>query len=194
MVCKWDWVVRQGDTPDEAKIKTMVFPFAILLFLSCVFFIVYNLQSRNQTVTIMGSAIVTFAMLQFMGGVVSNAIPANYLLDVLLVLGAVGMCAMDLGQATRSYPFRSWAFTVLILDIALVFKRYHMPLFIIPFVLVYQAALQVESVSRFGLYEAGYWGTAGVEISFCNCASPPCDSTPADAFNVMICVCFVFLG
>eukprot|EP00756_Hemistasia_phaeocysticola_P030075 Hpha_TRINITY_DN16272_c0_g1::TRINITY_DN16272_c0_g1_i3::g.12511::m.12511 len=67
-------------------------------------------------------------------------------------------------HATLS-SFRSWAFVVLVLDMALVFKRYHLPSFIIPSVLVYQAALQVESVSRFGLYEAGYWGTKGVEIS-----------------------------
>eukprot|EP00756_Hemistasia_phaeocysticola_P018393 Hpha_TRINITY_DN15590_c3_g5::TRINITY_DN15590_c3_g5_i1::g.106323::m.106323 len=102
-----------------------------------------------------------------MGGVVSNAIPAGYLLDVVLMLGTVGICAMDLSTATASYPFRAWAFLVLVLDIALVFKRYHVPLLIIPFVLVYQAALEVESVSKFGLYEAGYWGSPGVEISSC---------------------------
>eukprot|EP00756_Hemistasia_phaeocysticola_P016065 Hpha_TRINITY_DN15454_c2_g1::TRINITY_DN15454_c2_g1_i2::g.176391::m.176391 len=69
-----------------------------------------------------------------------------------------------------------------------------MPLFIIPFVLVYLGALQVESVSRFGLYEAGYWGTAGVEISSCNCASPPCDSIPVDAFINLLSLSIVFLG
>eukprot|EP00756_Hemistasia_phaeocysticola_P016061 Hpha_TRINITY_DN15454_c2_g1::TRINITY_DN15454_c2_g1_i14::g.176402::m.176402 len=106
----------------------------------------------------------------------------------------LGICAIDLGNATISYPLRAWAFVVLVLDVSLVFKRYHAPRYIIPFVLVYQAALQVESVSRFGLYEAGYWGTAGVETSMCNCPSPPCEATPMGACNDLLAVMFVFLG
>eukprot|EP00756_Hemistasia_phaeocysticola_P015068 Hpha_TRINITY_DN15384_c3_g1::TRINITY_DN15384_c3_g1_i6::g.88065::m.88065 len=155
--CRWGWLVRQGDTPDEARIKTIGFPFVIFIFPVAVLLIGSNLVSTNQMVTVIGEAIIAFAMLLFMGGVVSNAIPAGYLLDVVLVVTTVGVCAMDLGTATMSSPFRLWALVVLALDISLVFKRYHMPLFIIPFVLVYLAALQVESVSRFGLYEAGYW-------------------------------------
>eukprot|EP00756_Hemistasia_phaeocysticola_P034363 Hpha_TRINITY_DN16517_c3_g2::TRINITY_DN16517_c3_g2_i15::g.133047::m.133047 len=152
MVCKWDWVVRQGDTPDEARIKTIMFPFALVIFTFSVFLVVSVLQTKQQMVTVIGYAFLSFAMLQFMGGVVSNAIPAGYLLDVVLMLLTVGICASDLGDATRSWTFRSWTFVVLALDGALVFKRYHMPRLIIPFVLVYIAALQVESVSRFGLY------------------------------------------
>eukprot|EP00756_Hemistasia_phaeocysticola_P030078 Hpha_TRINITY_DN16272_c0_g1::TRINITY_DN16272_c0_g1_i8::g.12518::m.12518 len=163
--CRWGWLVRQGDTPDEAKIKTILFPFTLVVFPVLVFLIFNELQSTNPMVYLIGDFIMTFAMLLFIGGVVSNAIPAGYLLDVLLVLCTVGICSLDLGNATTSSRWRSWAFVVLVLDGALVFKRNHMPLFIIPFVLVYQGALQVESVSRFGLYEAGYWGTKGVEIS-----------------------------
>eukprot|EP00756_Hemistasia_phaeocysticola_P018385 Hpha_TRINITY_DN15590_c3_g1::TRINITY_DN15590_c3_g1_i15::g.106344::m.106344 len=165
--CRWGWLVRQGDTPDEVRIKTIGFPFALLIFLIDVFLILVNLQTHNQIVAIIGVSINAFATLGFMGGVVSNAIPAGYLLDVVLVLMTVGICAQDVGNATILYPFRSWTHVVLVLDMALVFKRYHMPRFIIPFVLVYQVALQVESVSRFGLYELGYWGTAGVETSKC---------------------------
>eukprot|EP00756_Hemistasia_phaeocysticola_P016068 Hpha_TRINITY_DN15454_c2_g1::TRINITY_DN15454_c2_g1_i4::g.176393::m.176393 len=106
----------------------------------------------------------------------------------------LGICAIDLGNATISYPLRAWAFVVLVLDVSLVFKRYHAPRYIIPFVLVYQAALQVESVSRFGLYEAGYWGTAGAETSYCNCASPPCSEPVMSVVITMVAVCFVFLG
>eukprot|EP00756_Hemistasia_phaeocysticola_P032436 Hpha_TRINITY_DN16406_c3_g5::TRINITY_DN16406_c3_g5_i3::g.160182::m.160182 len=187
-------LVRQGDTPDEAKIKTIVLPFALFVFSANVFHIVIQINSTNQMMRVIGNGIIGLAMLLFMGGVVCNAIPPGYLLDGALVLTTVGIFAVDLGNATSSYPFRSWTFVVLALDIALAFKRLHPPLFIIPFVLVYQAALGVESVSRFGLYEAGYWGTKGVEVSFCNCASPPCDSRVVDAVIIMTNVCIVFLA
>eukprot|EP00756_Hemistasia_phaeocysticola_P018389 Hpha_TRINITY_DN15590_c3_g1::TRINITY_DN15590_c3_g1_i8::g.106321::m.106321 len=157
--CRWGWLVRQGDTPDEARIKTVGFPFFLFIFVVKVFLFVNTLQTTNQVVTGIGHSINAFACLFFMGGVVSNAIPAGYVLDATLVLLTVGLCALDLGNATISYTFRAWAFLVLMLDGALVAKRYHIPLFIIPFVLVYQAALEVESVSRFGLYELGYWGS-----------------------------------
>eukprot|EP00756_Hemistasia_phaeocysticola_P031945 Hpha_TRINITY_DN16384_c3_g2::TRINITY_DN16384_c3_g2_i4::g.62949::m.62949 len=128
---KWSCLVRQGDSPDEARIKTLACPFALFIFLFDMFVIFRNLQSTNQIVTVIGYAITAVAALLLMGGVVSNAIPAGYLLDVLLVMCAVDMCLMDLGSATRSYDFRSWTFVVLALDCALIFKRYHMPLFII---------------------------------------------------------------
>eukprot|EP00756_Hemistasia_phaeocysticola_P030759 Hpha_TRINITY_DN16308_c2_g5::TRINITY_DN16308_c2_g5_i2::g.58746::m.58746 len=158
--CRWGWLVRQGDTTEEAHIKTTVFPFALCILIIWMVILVRQLQSNNQMIYVVGNAINAFAMILFMGGAIINAIPAGYLLDVLLVLCTLGISAMDLGEATTSYPFRGWTGVVLLLDCALVFKRYHMPGFIIPFVLACQAALQVESVSRFGLFELGYWGTA----------------------------------
>eukprot|EP00756_Hemistasia_phaeocysticola_P015070 Hpha_TRINITY_DN15384_c3_g1::TRINITY_DN15384_c3_g1_i8::g.88071::m.88071 len=155
--CRWGWLVRPGDTPDEARIKTLGFPFALFVFLFSVFLLAHQLLGVNQVVSNIGIGINAFAMLLFMAGVVSNAIPVGHLLDAALILGTLSICFQDLGNATRSSPFRNWTLVVLLLDIALVFKRYHMPRFIIPFVLMYLAALQVESVSRFGLYEAGYW-------------------------------------
>eukprot|EP00756_Hemistasia_phaeocysticola_P032164 Hpha_TRINITY_DN16395_c1_g2::TRINITY_DN16395_c1_g2_i6::g.60517::m.60517 len=192
--CCWSWLVRPGDTPDEARIKTLVFPFALCALVVAVFYYIVTSQQNNQIVKVVGTSIIALAMALFMGGVVSNAIPAGYLLDVMLVLCTVGICAQDLGQATVSYSFRSWAFVVLSLDCALVFKRDHLPRFIIALVLLYQCLLKVESVARFGLYEAGYWGGAGVEDSFCNCASPPCNVPAVDAVVNMLSVCIVLLG
>eukprot|EP00756_Hemistasia_phaeocysticola_P029818 Hpha_TRINITY_DN16254_c6_g1::TRINITY_DN16254_c6_g1_i1::g.13875::m.13875 len=133
--CRWDWLVRPGDTADEARIKTRMFPFALFVCPVYTFILVRQLQSINQMVNVIGYAINAFSMLLFMMAVMGNVMPAGYLLDVLLVFMTVGVCASDLGNATASYSFRAWAFVVLILDCALVFKRYHMSRFIIPFVL-----------------------------------------------------------
>eukprot|EP00756_Hemistasia_phaeocysticola_P032167 Hpha_TRINITY_DN16395_c1_g3::TRINITY_DN16395_c1_g3_i1::g.60500::m.60500 len=116
------WLVRQGDTPEDARIKTLMFPFALFSFAA--FSGAIFVDTSGQTVKIIGFSIVVFSMLLFMVGVVSNKIPVGYLLDVVLELCTVAACAMDLSDATGSYPFRSWAFVVLLLDCALVFKRY----------------------------------------------------------------------
>eukprot|EP00756_Hemistasia_phaeocysticola_P015078 Hpha_TRINITY_DN15384_c3_g3::TRINITY_DN15384_c3_g3_i1::g.88062::m.88062 len=170
--CRWSWLVRQGDTPDEARIKTIVFPLDLCLFFVVSLLMVNQLRGQNQMIHVIGYAIQTFTMLLFMVGVLTTPIPVGYLLDASLVTATFGLLALDLGNATTSSPFRSWVFVVLVLDCALVLKRYHMPLFVIPVVMVYHIVLQLESSLRFGLYELGYWGTAGVDISSCNCASP----------------------
>eukprot|EP00756_Hemistasia_phaeocysticola_P023201 Hpha_TRINITY_DN15877_c3_g2::TRINITY_DN15877_c3_g2_i8::g.189835::m.189835 len=111
--CRWRWLVRPGDTPDEARIKTSVFPVTLFIMLFNVFVVANTLQTTNQMVSVIGYSINAIAFLQFMVGVVSNAVPAGYLLDVALLIFTVGTCAMDLGNATRSSPFRSWACVVL---------------------------------------------------------------------------------
>eukprot|EP00756_Hemistasia_phaeocysticola_P032161 Hpha_TRINITY_DN16395_c1_g2::TRINITY_DN16395_c1_g2_i3::g.60512::m.60512 len=133
--CCWSWLVRPGDTPDEARIKTLMFPFAIFTFPVLVFDVFVTLQNDHQTIIVIGESTAAFAAILFMVGVVSNAIPAGYLLDVSVLLITVGLSALDLGEATMSYTFRAWAGVVLVLDCALLFKRYHMPRFIIPIVL-----------------------------------------------------------
>eukprot|EP00756_Hemistasia_phaeocysticola_P031938 Hpha_TRINITY_DN16384_c2_g3::TRINITY_DN16384_c2_g3_i1::g.62943::m.62943 len=144
------WLVRPGDNPDEARIKTVMFPFALFISFASLFIIINQLQTDKQMVNIVGLSISTFAFALFMVGILLNAAPAGYLLDFMLTLTTCGTCLLDIGLATRSSPFRSWAFVVIALDITLVFKRFHMPRFIIPFVLVQHAAFQVEPVSRFG--------------------------------------------
>eukprot|EP00756_Hemistasia_phaeocysticola_P030758 Hpha_TRINITY_DN16308_c2_g5::TRINITY_DN16308_c2_g5_i1::g.58726::m.58726 len=103
--CRWGWLVRQGDTTEEAHIKTTVFPFALCILIIWMVILVRQLQSNNQMIYVVGNAINAFAMILFMGGAIINAIPAGYLLDVLLVLCTLGISAMDLGEATTSYPY-----------------------------------------------------------------------------------------
>eukprot|EP00756_Hemistasia_phaeocysticola_P032165 Hpha_TRINITY_DN16395_c1_g2::TRINITY_DN16395_c1_g2_i7::g.60523::m.60523 len=189
------WLVRPGDTITEARIKTLMMPGILPLFLFNVFLIVQTLHTTNQMVNIVGYSIGAVNCAVLMGGLVLNAAPAGYLLDVWLVLATVAICFRDLGNATASSPFRMWPYVVILLDIALVFNRPNsLYRFTITVVLVYQVFLQVESVARFGLYEAGYWGGAGVEDSFCNCASPPCNVPAVDAVVNMLSVCIVLLG
>eukprot|EP00756_Hemistasia_phaeocysticola_P018390 Hpha_TRINITY_DN15590_c3_g1::TRINITY_DN15590_c3_g1_i9::g.106325::m.106325 len=100
--CRWGWLVRQGDTPDEARIKTTGFPSAMFIFLVNIFLLVQQRQANNVMMAVLGSAISAGACILFIGNVVSNAIPAGKVLDVVLMLCTFGLCAMDLGNATRS--------------------------------------------------------------------------------------------
>eukprot|EP00756_Hemistasia_phaeocysticola_P023690 Hpha_TRINITY_DN15908_c8_g3::TRINITY_DN15908_c8_g3_i1::g.71481::m.71481 len=189
----WGWLVREGDTKEEAWIKTMGFPYVLFFFLFSTFNLNATLQTSNQMMYVIGGSLNAFGCALFLAGCLLNA-PVGHLLDVLLGMLTVGLCANDLGSATIQYSFRAWAYVVLVLDAALLSKRDRMPRFIISFVLVYMTALSVESFQRYGLYEAGYWGTQGMEISYCNCPSPPCSDSLAGAFTIFLGVCTVFLG
>eukprot|EP00756_Hemistasia_phaeocysticola_P029798 Hpha_TRINITY_DN16254_c3_g16::TRINITY_DN16254_c3_g16_i1::g.13868::m.13868 len=135
LCCRGDWLVRPGDTPDEARIKTLGFPFALFSFPILSFAALVVMRSTLQYINAIGMIITALGMLLFLVGVTTDTLPAGFCLDVILVAGTVGFCAIDLGTATVSFPFRAWTVVVLLLDMALVFKRYHMPRFIIPFVL-----------------------------------------------------------
>eukprot|EP00756_Hemistasia_phaeocysticola_P011428 Hpha_TRINITY_DN15119_c6_g6::TRINITY_DN15119_c6_g6_i1::g.126778::m.126778 len=189
-----DWLVREGDTPDEARIRTLGFPFALLFVVLHGFLIVATLQGSHQLVRVVGYCINAYGLGQFTLGILTNVVRPGYLLDAGLFLVTLGVCAMDMGNAAVSSSFRSSMVIVLLLDDALVFKRDRLPIVIITIVLLYQCMMAVESVQRYGLYEAGYWGTAGVEVSLCNCASPPCEATPVDAIISFLGVSAVFLG
>eukprot|EP00756_Hemistasia_phaeocysticola_P032424 Hpha_TRINITY_DN16406_c3_g14::TRINITY_DN16406_c3_g14_i1::g.160205::m.160205 len=141
--CKWGWLVREGDTPDEARIKTLNFPLAICLLLISVMVIANQLNDYNQIVSVAGASTNIFGGVLFMVGAATNAIPAGCLYDIVLMLAMIATLLGDLGSVTRSYPFRIWTLVVLGLDAALVFKRFHMPRYIIPLVLVYLTAMQV---------------------------------------------------
>eukprot|EP00756_Hemistasia_phaeocysticola_P026888 Hpha_TRINITY_DN16088_c7_g2::TRINITY_DN16088_c7_g2_i3::g.121594::m.121594 len=195
--CRWDWLVRPGDTLDEGRIKTLMFPFALFLFLFAAGDILFTYLGEHigEVMTrIIGIACIMFANALFLAGVLPNVVSAPYLLDAWLVISTAGLCAVDLGDAALSSGFRSWTLIVLLLDCALLFKREHIARCIIIFVLFYYTIVQTESVLRFGLYDVGYWGSAGVEDSYCNCASPPCRRTPVDAFFGLVAVCIVLLG
>eukprot|EP00756_Hemistasia_phaeocysticola_P011418 Hpha_TRINITY_DN15119_c6_g2::TRINITY_DN15119_c6_g2_i1::g.126772::m.126772 len=192
--CRWAWLVRAGDSKDEARIKTVMFPFALFIFLYSVFDLIQTIQGSGMMMYVLGDGLNCLGSGFFMAGVASGAARAGGLLDVFLVLCTVGICLLDFGNFTRSNPFRSWAFIVLVLDCALVFKRDHLPGLIILFVLLYNTVIGLESSVGLGLDEAGYWGSEGVEVSQCNCASPPCESGVASAISVWVNVCVIFLG
>eukprot|EP00756_Hemistasia_phaeocysticola_P023200 Hpha_TRINITY_DN15877_c3_g2::TRINITY_DN15877_c3_g2_i5::g.189834::m.189834 len=115
--CRWEWLVRQGDTPDEARTRTLGFPFALFVCLVYVFLVVIALLGTSyQVVNVIGNATGAFAFLVFVMGALQNVIPMGYVLDATLVLASIGICAVDLGQATTSWAFRAWALVVLVLD------------------------------------------------------------------------------
>eukprot|EP00756_Hemistasia_phaeocysticola_P026894 Hpha_TRINITY_DN16088_c7_g5::TRINITY_DN16088_c7_g5_i1::g.121584::m.121584 len=187
-------LVRDGDTPDELRIKKIIFPFALVDFVLTLFVVVVTLQSTAPTIYInfLGLCTSLFAMFLFIIGVLVNAFRAGRLLDVVLGLLTLSIIALDIAHVASSYQFRGWAFIVLVVDMALVFKRDQVVPTIIFVTLLYNVLVQVQSVQRFGLYELGYWG-ASVEISQCNCASPPCGLSPLPAFIIMVGFFAIFL-
>eukprot|EP00756_Hemistasia_phaeocysticola_P018679 Hpha_TRINITY_DN15612_c3_g3::TRINITY_DN15612_c3_g3_i2::g.101816::m.101816 len=192
--CRFQWLVREGDSKAEIRIKTLATPFVVfsmfIYFLGAV--TQFSGDANNQYLYATGSFILLSGSFTYCVGLMTNTMSAGLAVDIGLGTATVGQCVNDLANATFSTTFRSWTFIVLILDCALVFERDHMTSVMIPLVLIYMFLIFVESIERFGMYEAGYWG-ASPEVSHCNCASPPCGQSFVAAFFSYLGVSSVFL-
>eukprot|EP00756_Hemistasia_phaeocysticola_P031622 Hpha_TRINITY_DN16363_c2_g1::TRINITY_DN16363_c2_g1_i1::g.60005::m.60005 len=184
-------LVRDGDSKADADMKVFVFPVSLFLFCFAMFTSYMNMKNSFLTFAL-GAAMCALGTAVFMVGVLFNAASPAFLVDTLLVINTLGLCAMDLSAAALSDTFRPWGFIVLILDGCLVVRRVRIPLFVIPFTLLYVAAERIQSVYDISLYEVGYWGT-GIEDSHCNCASPPCSNSAISGLLTFTGVCTVFL-
>eukprot|EP00756_Hemistasia_phaeocysticola_P030976 Hpha_TRINITY_DN16323_c2_g1::TRINITY_DN16323_c2_g1_i1::g.60780::m.60780 len=191
--CNWflGLLVQDSDTVEEVRIKRRLFPVCMVLCVFASWGVLHGVQG-SLFMHMVGASICVLGTIVFMAGVVFNAAPAGYLVDAMLAFETVGLCLMDLHTAAVSRSFRSWSYVVLVLDIALVFNRNHLPRFVLPLVLVYLAGEHIESAAKFGLYDAGYWGT-GVKESYCNCVSPPCTVDAEMAFDNFLSVCMVII-
>eukprot|EP00756_Hemistasia_phaeocysticola_P024631 Hpha_TRINITY_DN15959_c2_g14::TRINITY_DN15959_c2_g14_i1::g.70622::m.70622 len=185
-------LVRETDSKEEAHIKRFMLPVLLFALVFSLIRIGVVKQGTNQMTEVLGLSIQSVSFGIFIIGVLCNAAPAGVLLDGTLGAFTVAMCLIDICMATRSSEFRPWVFIVLVLDAALVFQRDHLSRFILPLVFVHTTVLVAESVERFGLYDVGYWGSDGIEISQCNCASPPCPVHAWDGFVNWIGTCTVF--
>eukprot|EP00756_Hemistasia_phaeocysticola_P054889 Hpha_TRINITY_DN30802_c0_g1::TRINITY_DN30802_c0_g1_i1::g.155693::m.155693 len=191
--CGWllDRLVREGDTVEDVRVKQLLFPVVVFLLIFAMIALIVNLQS-SRLMFALGNAISLCGFAVFLFGTALNAAPTRYFVDALLLISTLAICVMDVAAAALSDPFRDWTFVVLLLDVALLFSRDHIPLIIIPLTLFYLGAEHVESAHRYGLYQAGYWGM-DLEASSCNCASPPCTYSVVDALQHYLCVCSVFV-
>eukprot|EP00756_Hemistasia_phaeocysticola_P031729 Hpha_TRINITY_DN16371_c6_g6::TRINITY_DN16371_c6_g6_i1::g.58563::m.58563 len=187
-------LIRKGDTKDEARIKTIMFPFIIGFCIVSALGLITVLQTTHPVISVIALVVSLISQAIFLVCVAVNAAPAGLLLDCLLGVWVLVICANDLASASLSFTFRTGVVVVLILDAILVFKRDHMAAFVIPCYLIYSFALAIESVKRFGMYDAGSWGSDAIEESVCHCASPPCAMTPAGSSLGFVGMCTVTLG
>eukprot|EP00756_Hemistasia_phaeocysticola_P030594 Hpha_TRINITY_DN16300_c4_g2::TRINITY_DN16300_c4_g2_i1::g.60562::m.60562 len=184
-------LLRNGDTRDERRMKMMGFPVACILFVLAGVGVAMKL-SASRVMTALGNTVCASALAIYLVGVAFNMAPVGHLADIALGLCTVGICVLDLASATFSNPFRSWIFVILVLDSTIIFKREHIQVFILGFFMVYAATEHLESIYQYGLYDMGYWRT-GVEVNFCNCASPPCSMPESESLFNYCCVCAVLL-
>eukprot|EP00756_Hemistasia_phaeocysticola_P033670 Hpha_TRINITY_DN16476_c5_g1::TRINITY_DN16476_c5_g1_i3::g.160562::m.160562 len=183
-------LARKGDSPDDIVIKEVGFRLIIVV---AIFEVFAMFSVLTHYTALLGIGLALVASVFFLVTAFLNLAPARYVLDIFLVLTTVGIWGMDLENKTMSGSFRSWSFIILVLDASLVFHRSRIQFFIIPGTLLYLLLIEVESVSRIGLFDMGYWGTSAEESSSCNCASPPCAQKVMGGCVVFGCVCLIFL-
>eukprot|EP00756_Hemistasia_phaeocysticola_P030127 Hpha_TRINITY_DN16274_c5_g3::TRINITY_DN16274_c5_g3_i1::g.15823::m.15823 len=178
--CLMHYLVRPGDSPEDAQIKRTVSPVAMLFGLFCMGVAVVHLRG-SKLMAALGAAVAGVSGLGFSVGALLDLFPTRFMLDALLLGNLVGVVLLDMENAAVSATFRALGMTIILLDVALVFNRDHIPYIVLPVALCWLAAECVESMHRYGVYEAGYWGI-DVTASYCNCPSPPCSRSVTDAF------------
>eukprot|EP00756_Hemistasia_phaeocysticola_P012527 Hpha_TRINITY_DN15204_c8_g7::TRINITY_DN15204_c8_g7_i1::g.67451::m.67451 len=186
--CFCGWLIREGDTVTEARIKTTLFPFISIVLTLCSVWTVKEIEV--PVFQIIGTSTLLLASVLFLVGVATNLVRVGYLVDMFLFLGFLAVWALDIADVSTLSPYRTWVVAILGMDIALVFQRDHVLHFAIPGTLLYLAAQGVEGGKKFGLSQA--WG-ASEEDHACNCASPPCEDAMASLFGTIL-ICFVYLS
>eukprot|EP00756_Hemistasia_phaeocysticola_P001934 Hpha_TRINITY_DN11336_c0_g1::TRINITY_DN11336_c0_g1_i1::g.62977::m.62977 len=172
-VCKWlsECTVRESDSEEDALVKRVAFPLSVVMTVSGT---LWALLYAAQTLWLYAitSAIGAVGCAGFVMGAKWHFVQPAKLADVTIIILTVVVCGLDAAAASLSRP-REWMYVVLLLDLLLVCHRYHVTVIVVCTVLVYLAVERLEAMSRFGLYDLGYWG-ASTEDSACNCPSPPC--------------------
>eukprot|EP00756_Hemistasia_phaeocysticola_P043500 Hpha_TRINITY_DN17081_c0_g1::TRINITY_DN17081_c0_g1_i1::g.166251::m.166251 len=167
--CDWlsGLLLRKSDTPENVKIKRMMTAPIVFIFFFSLGGLLSNMSSSRLIYVVTCCVMVLITIVFLIGGAL-NVLRTRYLVDIFLVVTAFSICLQDASASAFSASFRPWAYAVLLLDVALVVGRHHIPFIIIPTVLSYLFAETIESTHKFGLYAVGSWGAEAGE-SFCNC-------------------------
>eukprot|EP00756_Hemistasia_phaeocysticola_P014588 Hpha_TRINITY_DN15344_c9_g4::TRINITY_DN15344_c9_g4_i4::g.89602::m.89602 len=173
--CSWcyRWLVREGDTPMDIRVKQGMAPLAY-------FFIPAGLYWLYQWITIKGISIVFSAVvhltyvLPLIAFLVKAKLghPMGKAVDWFVLGGCLGCIGVDWFAAAEARA-RYWNCMVMILDAVLVFERDRMAPIVVIMTLAYLCFESLESYARFGLYEVFTDPT----ILMCDCADPPCPTS-----------------
>eukprot|EP00756_Hemistasia_phaeocysticola_P000653 Hpha_TRINITY_DN10477_c0_g1::TRINITY_DN10477_c0_g1_i1::g.193267::m.193267 len=168
-VLNWcsECLVRDSDNADELRIKRTLTPVIVLITIVEVIVLLRYLMEGNRTMTI-GTIFVVAACFGFLIG--GRFSPMGIVLDYSIVLFAIGILIDDSHVAAEATA-RGWSVVVLLLDVALVFDRYHTTPVVIGLTLAYLTFERCEAVYRFGMYDVARKGT----VEKCECDSPPCE-------------------
>eukprot|EP00756_Hemistasia_phaeocysticola_P065261 Hpha_TRINITY_DN8431_c0_g1::TRINITY_DN8431_c0_g1_i1::g.34532::m.34532 len=160
------------DPPEDARGKRIMGPVAIFVVAISAFSIPRYTVLEDYTLTFaygLFLAVSMFYLVSTTWGVVSFGMG----LDVWMFGSLVGTLLLDLNSVADAKE-RPWPLLVLVLDVALVFDRPHLPRCAIPTMLVYLAVERSEAMFRWGLYDSARWGLQEGVVDVCDCDTPPC--------------------
>eukprot|EP00756_Hemistasia_phaeocysticola_P013181 Hpha_TRINITY_DN15256_c4_g11::TRINITY_DN15256_c4_g11_i1::g.65079::m.65079 len=170
--CSWcfRWLLREGDTPIDIRIKKSLAPLAYF-FIPAGFYWLYGFYTAGDR-NIYASSITHLSYILPMIVFLVKARLGHSMSEMvdLLVLGSfIGTLCVD-WFAAAELRARYWNLVVMLLDMTLVFERDRMIPIVIVGTMAYLTFEGLESAARFGAYEV----VTSVPIVACDCADPPC--------------------
>eukprot|EP00756_Hemistasia_phaeocysticola_P055705 Hpha_TRINITY_DN31674_c0_g1::TRINITY_DN31674_c0_g1_i1::g.29138::m.29138 len=184
--CCSGWLVREGDTPFDKRVKEIFVPVCISIAVIC----------------IINAAIIKSAMEWWVFGNIAIVLGSFIIvgwaklglgmatgLDIVLPIFAVSTMVVDL-YTTHKLQGRMWAAVVVVLDAGLVYRRHGTVRAILGGTLVYVVVVAFESGTRVGLFD---WVGDGEVPDVCQCSSPPC-ADGVVAFRMAVSLLFVLLA
>eukprot|EP00756_Hemistasia_phaeocysticola_P013176 Hpha_TRINITY_DN15256_c1_g2::TRINITY_DN15256_c1_g2_i1::g.65054::m.65054 len=167
-----EWLMRESDTPMDARIKRLVAPCAQVLVPNQIIILLVLNFSKGSTFLTITTGLILLVQLFFLARAFFGRDMLSTL-DVWLVVVTITILLIDLAQASQMMA-RNWGCVVLMLDLVLVFERPHLVRFIIPVTLLYILVVSAEEMAAFGLFDLVTGGEVEAFPAVCNCPDPPC--------------------
>eukprot|EP00756_Hemistasia_phaeocysticola_P061022 Hpha_TRINITY_DN4515_c0_g1::TRINITY_DN4515_c0_g1_i1::g.115563::m.115563 len=181
-----DCVIHEGDSPQVVRDKRSLCPVIFVLGFFSVFVYIQLILEGGGKIFYAAYGLFLVSCYGYVIGLFAR-VPFGLLMDVALLLFALGLFLSDLG-AVAAGAQRPLLFFVVVLDVCLLYARDDIPRIIIPVLVVYIVVERAESTSRFGFYSFGKGSSV-----LCDCASPPCAESPGNAANGALVFALTFL-
>eukprot|EP00756_Hemistasia_phaeocysticola_P062531 Hpha_TRINITY_DN5970_c0_g1::TRINITY_DN5970_c0_g1_i1::g.147210::m.147210 len=162
------WIMRESDTPEDSRIKRLATPVILSLFPFLIFLLLAAYARNPNTTSVTSLALFAVSFLQFLiRGCMGLSMRVS--MDLFIGIAVVATMLLDAWKASE-LDNRTWSFSVLFLDAALVFNTPRTMPLVLAVTLVYLFVERLESGIRFGMYDVITSRTPPP----CDCAKPPC--------------------
>eukprot|EP00756_Hemistasia_phaeocysticola_P007118 Hpha_TRINITY_DN14126_c0_g9::TRINITY_DN14126_c0_g9_i1::g.10695::m.10695 len=174
------WFTRPSDSPEEREQKKHWVPICIIVAFIQLFYVIASYQ-QSDPLMVIANIVGLFCELTFLVIARFGCVSLGRGMDFFVLVQTLCVCLGDFSLAAQG-SLRFWSIVVLLLDVALMFERDHMPPVQIAITMVYLAVERFESIYHVGIYDAADWGKSARKDIW-DCMDPPCAVSFTSGFS-----------